>query len=66
MTWLNQVGGREVGGGVQSQKTKFPAKATSRFGGMEFPLGRHGVWSLFHTVQITVSSKSTVVEAAMN
>ena len=43
-------------GGLESQKTKFPAKATSGFGGMEIPPGSFWGWSLFHAVQITVSS----------
>ena len=44
------------GGGLESQKTKSPAKATSGFGGMEIPPGSFWGWSLFHAVQITVSS----------
>ena len=59
MTWLNQVGGREVGGARESEK-QVQHEATSGFGRMGIPLGSFWGWSLFHAVQIKVQH-STVV-----
>ena len=55
LTWANDMV-KPSEGGLESQKTKSPAKATSGFGGMEIPPGSFWGWSLFHAVQNTVSS----------